>query len=123
MLVIKAFDTLHPIYGLIAVAMLPILLLTGRGSIALAALALILLKSLIDLAGLVASIGVYRRVTGRPTETRLGGALVLAFIEPFSFQLLRQVGAARGWLAFLRGSTDWGFHSRAAGELGERDLP
>ena len=122
MLVIKAFDTLQPVYGLAAFAMLPLLALTGRSGVALAGLALILLKSVVDIAGLFWSIGFYRRVTGRPTQARLAGAVPLALIEPFSFQLLRHVGAARGWFAFLRGSTEWGFHSRAGAELPERDL-
>ena len=50
----------------------------------------------------------------RPLLKGLGWALVAAIAEPFTFQLLRHVGAIYGWVAFLRGGQSWGRQTRTA---------
>jgi hypothetical protein len=39
-------------------------------------------------------------------------AMLAAIAEPFTFQLLRHLGAALGWLHFLRGGRSWGVQRR-----------
>ena len=49
------------------------------------------------------------------TSTRrasFGYGLLAALVEPFTFQLLRHVGAALGWVAFLTGQRLWTKQSR-----------
>jgi hypothetical protein len=36
-----------------------------------------------------------------------GFALLAAIVEPFSFQLLRHLGASWGWLRFITGKRGW----------------
>ena len=41
-------------------------------------------------------------------------SLLASFAEPFSFQLLRHLGACWGWVAFLSGGARWGRQTRTA---------
>jgi hypothetical protein len=47
----------------------------------------------------------------------LATALLAALLEPFTFQLLRHLGATLGWLSFLTGQMHWGKRTRTAAAL------
>lgn len=111
---VKTLDTLQPIYGLAAFAILVGLVATGRFMIALPILIVMVVKILIDLAFLLWSLRLYRRWTGRGDGLSAAGALLAAMLEPFSFQLLRHAGAIWGWHAFLTGRETWGRQRRTA---------
>jgi cellulose synthase/poly-beta-1,6-N-acetylglucosamine synthase-like glycosyltransferase len=108
MLPIKALDTLQPIYGLTAFALLIALVVSGKFDIALPVLGFIAAKIVADFMVYMWTIHIYQRVTGGRTQANFGAAVFAAILEPFSFQLLRHAGAAWGWIAFLRGNNEWG---------------
>ena len=112
MLPIKALDTLQPIYGLVAFLLLPIFLITDPVTSFVPAFGVTLGKIAIDLAFYVFSIELYRRWTQNRSGVRLSSALVAGIIEPFCFQPLRHLGAARGWIAFLTRDRAWGHQVR-----------
>jgi len=120
MLPVKAFDTMQPIYGLTAFALLLGFIFGGHGVIVVSIFSVIGLKTAIDLAFYVWSIHLYRRWTGQTSTTSLPMAVAAAIAEPFTFQLLRHTGAALGWLQFLRGGRAWGKQHRS-GLVGAAD--
>ncbi len=111
MLVVKAADTLQPVYGLTAFALLVTYVVSGRLTILAPVAAVIAAKIVIDLAFHLWSLGVYRRWTGAPAGST-GAAILASLVEPFSFQLLRHAGAVWGWLYFLAGRQSWGSQAR-----------
>ena len=111
---IKTLDTLQPVFGFTAFVILIALALLGRASIALPIIGVMLAKVVFDLAFLIWSIVLYRRWTGTREGLSVGGALLAALLEPFSFQLLRHAGALWGWQAFLSGRETWGVQRRTA---------
>ena len=108
MLPVKAADTLQPIYGLTAFALLLDYIFTGRLHVLLPVGAIILGKIAIDLCFHLWSVHLYRRWTGDRTSSAFSYAFMAAIIEPFSFQLLRHLGAALGWVMFLGRQRGWG---------------
>ena len=114
MLPVKALDTLQPIYGLAAFAILIGLVASGHFSVALPILIVMLAKIAVDLTFHLWSLGIYKRWTGQREGLGAGAALVAAVLEPFSFQLLRHAGAVWGWHAFLTGRESWGRQRRTA---------
>lgn len=112
MLPVKAIDTLQPLYGLTAFGLLVAYAARGRIDTLAPAAALIGAKITLDLAFHLWSVHLYRRWVGDRARASFGWALVAALVEPFSFQLLRHLGAALGWLAFLTGQSHWGRQSR-----------
>jgi len=114
MLPVKAMDRLQPAYGLAAFVILVALLLRGRFMLALPILLLMLAKVAVDLAFHLWSLGIYKRWTGQAEGLRLGPALIASFAEPFSFQLLRHIGAIWGWVVFLSGGGVWSKQKRTA---------
>ena len=120
MLPVKALDTLQPVYGLAAFAILIGLIVTGHFRIALPILIVMLAKIAIDLTFHLWSLGVYRRWTGQRHGLSIGPAILAAIAEPFSFQLLRHAGAIWGWIAFLTGRETWARQRRTAIEAGAR---
>ena len=113
MLPVKAFDTLQPLYGLAAFALLIYFAAAGRLSVAGPVAALIATKIVIDIAFHLWSVRLYRRWVCDTTRASLGWALAAALVEPFTFQLLRHCGAALGWISFLTGSRRWGRQQRS----------
>ena len=113
MLPVKAFDTVQPIYGLTAFALLLVFLFDRRGAIVLPIFSVIGAKIVIDYAFHVWSVHLYRRWTGDRAGSSLWMAVLTAIVEPFTFQLLRHLGAALGWVHFLRRSRAWGVQSRS----------
>jgi cellulose synthase/poly-beta-1,6-N-acetylglucosamine synthase-like glycosyltransferase len=117
MLPVKAVDTLQPIYGLTAFALLCAYAVQGRLAMLTAVGAVIAGKIALDLAFHLWSVHVYRRWVGEHTDASAPLALAAAIVEPFTFQLLRHVGATWGWLTFLAGRQTWGSQKRV-GALG-----
>ncbi|MPW15560.1 glycosyltransferase [Paraburkholderia sp. CNPSo 3157] len=122
MLPIKAFDTMQPVYGLTAFALLLGFIAGGHGLIVVSIFSVIGLKTAIDLAFYVWCIHLYRRWTGQTSGSSLPMAVAAAIAEPFTFQLLRHTGAVLGWLHFLRGGRSWGKQHRSGlvGATGRR---
>jgi cellulose synthase/poly-beta-1,6-N-acetylglucosamine synthase-like glycosyltransferase len=121
MLPVKALDTLQPVYGLVAFAILIWLVLARRFALALPILGIMIAKVLVDLAFHIWSLQLYKRWTGQRAGLSLGPALLASFAEPFSFQLLRHLGAVWGWIAFLTGRKSWARQHRGGiAALGER---
>jgi cellulose synthase/poly-beta-1,6-N-acetylglucosamine synthase-like glycosyltransferase len=112
MLPVKAADTLQPIYGLTAFALLIVYMLDGRFALVNPVLGVIGLKILIDFAFHLWSIHLYRRWTASSASISFGSGLLAALCEPFSFQILRHLGAAWGWVIFLTGEQNWGVQHR-----------
>jgi cellulose synthase/poly-beta-1,6-N-acetylglucosamine synthase-like glycosyltransferase len=116
MLPVKAIDTMQPIYGLCAFTLLLYYIFTGRISILVPVGSLILGKIIIDLAFHLWSIHLYRRWTGGVSQASFVLAILASFAEPFSFQLLRHLGASWGWFVFLSGRFTWGTVRKALPE-------
>ena len=114
MLPVKAFDTMQPVFGLAAFAILLVVLFSGRFHIVLPILIIMATKIVVDLTFHLASLKLYSRWTGQTKGLRLGPALAAAMLEPFSFQLFRHWGAILGWKAFLTGRETWARQSRTA---------
>ena len=114
MLPVKALDTMQPIYGLGAFAILVALIATGRFVLAFPVLLVMIAKIAVDLTFHLWSLGIYKRWTGRREGMGLAPAIAAAILEPFTFQLLRHAGAIYGWIAFLRGQQNWSRSSRTA---------
>jgi glycosyltransferase involved in cell wall biosynthesis len=122
MMPVKAIDTLEPIYGLTATALLLGFLVTGRFGAAVAAAGLTFGKIGLDVANIALLIAAYRRWTGDRSALSLGRAVLCLVFEPFSFQILRNLGAASGWVALASGAAVWGRSARRAplGNMPER---
>jgi cellulose synthase/poly-beta-1,6-N-acetylglucosamine synthase-like glycosyltransferase len=112
MLPVKAADTLQPIYGLTAFALLLVYLVTGRFVLVNLVLGVIGLKILVDFAFHLWSIHLYRRWAAPAARISFASGLLAALLEPFSFQILRHLGAAWGWGIFLTGAREWGTQHR-----------
>ncbi len=106
MLPVKAFDTLQPIYGLAALAILLGLIAARRTDVLVAVAAITLVKIAIDMAFHLWSLGLYRRWTGEGERAGVN-ALLASLVEPFSFQFLRHTAAALGWVTALSGRHRW----------------
>jgi len=113
MLPVKALDTLQPIYGLTAFALLIGFVAAGRYRLAFPILIVMIAKVIVDLAFHLWSLRLYRRWTGDAQSEGAAKAVLAAICEPFSFQLMRHAGAAWGWWTFLTGQHSWGRQSRS----------
>ncbi|MET0540878.1 MAG: glycosyltransferase [Variovorax sp.] len=120
MLPVKAIDTLQPLYGLAAFALLVVYLVRGELGILAPVAGVIGAKIALDLLFHLWSVHLYRRWIGRTSETSMAQALLAAVVEPFTFQILRHSGAALGWWMFLTGNSTWGRQARAGLVDGER---
>ncbi len=112
MLPVKAADTLQPIYGLTAAAILIDYLVTGRLGVAFAVSAVIGAKIALDLGFHLWSVWLFRRWLGVRARTSLPSAVLASLVEPFCFQILRHLGATAGWGVYLAGGASWGAQSR-----------
>jgi cellulose synthase/poly-beta-1,6-N-acetylglucosamine synthase-like glycosyltransferase len=106
MLCLKTLDLLLPIYALAAAVVL-IVLLSVRHFIPIFIVKLILAKLLFDLLLHAYSITLYSRWLGRRSSRLWIRSIGATLSEPFVFQIMRQLGAVFGWLAFLRGKVNW----------------
>ena len=123
MLPVKAIDTLQPLYGLAGTVLLVAYVLAGRVSLLMAVFSVIGAKLAIDLAFGAWSIRLYRRWTGDPDALDTASGLLAILLEPFSFQILRHLGAALGWVTFLTGRRQWGAVDRAGIGVGAPRAP
>jgi cellulose synthase/poly-beta-1,6-N-acetylglucosamine synthase-like glycosyltransferase len=107
MLCLKTLDLLLPIYALAAAVVLVILLCVHHGLQAFI-IKLIIAKLLFDLILHAYSIVLYQRWLNIPLSRKMWvRSLGATLSEPFVFQIMRQLGAVFGWLAFLRQKIDW----------------
>ena len=108
MLPVKTIDTVQPFYGLIAFIFLIYFLLSGKLSLLASVLVVISIKIIIDLVFHSWSVYLYKRWTNDSAQPKFSLAIAAAILEPFTFQLLRHLGAAMGWYYFLAGRKTWG---------------
>ncbi len=109
MLPIKAIDTMQPIFGLTAFVLLITFACLGRLTVVVPVLIVISTKVVIDIGFHLWWVHVYGRWTGQGSSPGgFGMALLSALAEPFSFQLMRHVGASWGWISFLTRRHQWG---------------
>ena len=107
MMCLKTLDLLLPIYAL-ASAIILVVLLAVRHFLPLFIIKVICIKLLFDLALHAYSIILYQRWLGIPLSKKMWVKSIGATLtEPFVFQIMRQMGAVFGWLAFLRRKIDW----------------
>jgi hypothetical protein len=112
MLPIKAIDTVQPLYGLTAFALLAVFVATNQIAILGPAVLVIAGKLVIDLVFQLWSVRRYRQWVDDPHRASLVAAAVATVVEPFTFRLLLQCGAMLGWFAFLSGGQRWGRQHR-----------
>lgn len=107
MLCLKTIDLLLPVYALAAaVVLIEILIL--KHSLDSFIVKLIIAKLFFDLILHAYSVILYQRWLGIPLSRKLWiQSLGATLTEPFVFQIMRQLGAVMGWLAFLRGQINW----------------
>jgi cellulose synthase/poly-beta-1,6-N-acetylglucosamine synthase-like glycosyltransferase len=107
MMCVKTLDLLLPVYALAAVVVL-IVILAVRHGLAPLIIKLIIAKLVFDLVMHAYAIVLYQRWLGIPLSRKLWlQSFGATLSEPFVFQILRQLGAVFGWLAFLRRRIDW----------------
>jgi hypothetical protein len=98
---------LLPIYALAAAVVL-IAILSVRHYLDSFIIKVIILKLIYDLVLHAYSIVIYQRWLGIPLSRKLWlQSFGATLTEPFVFQIMRQLGAVFGWLAFLRGQINW----------------
>ncbi len=107
MLPIKALDTVQPLIGVGGWWMLLWSLARGRMSLVFVVASCVGVKALFDLACQAWLWRGHRRWRGDVGSLSLGGTLLTAVIEPWTFQLLRLAGGVWGWVHFLTGRQRW----------------
>ncbi len=121
MMCIKTLDLLLPIYAL-ASAVVLVVLLSVRHTLPIFIIKVIALKLLFDLILHAYSIILYQRWLDIPFSRALWAQSIGATLtEPFVFQIMRQLGAVFGWLAFLRRKIDWAPQRPAVAEAALSD--
>lgn len=113
MLPVKALDTMQPIYGLLSLALVAAYAVSGRLALVGAIGLVVFGKIALDIGFHLWGVLLYRRWTGGRHPVGFGAALLASVIEPFSFQILRHLGAALGWVTVLTGNRTWGTQARA----------
>jgi cellulose synthase/poly-beta-1,6-N-acetylglucosamine synthase-like glycosyltransferase len=112
MMPIKAIDTVAPIYGLTAFALLLMYAATMQTAI-LGPVAVVLAgKLVIDLVFNVWTLRRYRRWVSDPHRGSVAGIAAMTLIEPITFRFALHCGAMLGWFAFLVGTPGWGRQHR-----------
>jgi len=107
MLCVKTLDLLLPIYALASAVVLIVLLSIHHG-LPIFIVKLIIAKLIFDLLLHAYSIRLYQRWLHWPLSLKfLLQSVGATLSEPFVFQIMRQLGAVLGWLAFLRRKIDW----------------
>ncbi len=103
-LLLKTIDLVLPLYGLFALLVLIFFILSG-GDIHPVIVWVLCAKLAYDLGIHLWSMSLHRWWQGGQGVTFL--TVMATISEPILFQPLRQLGAALGWIAFLRGHIDW----------------
>jgi len=92
----------------LAAAIILIEILLIRHFLGIFIVKLIILKLIFDLILHAYSIVLYQRWLDIPLSRKFWlQSLGATLSEPFVFQIMRQLGAVMGWLAFLRGKINW----------------
>jgi cellulose synthase/poly-beta-1,6-N-acetylglucosamine synthase-like glycosyltransferase len=112
MLPVKAMDTLQPLVGLFCMGMLLTTAAHGHGPWLQPVLQVMAVKWLIDMAFHAWAMLAYARWLGTTPLRRTWQHGLITLIEPFSFQMLRHLGAALGWLQLLQANAPWGTQER-----------
>ena len=107
MLPVKAVDTLAPLYGLTAFALLVYFLACGRFAVVGPVVLVVVGKLAVDVAFHLWALRRYRRWVGDPARANMAAAAAALVLEPVTFTLLLHTGALLGWLAFLRRGQRW----------------
>jgi hypothetical protein len=107
MMCLKTLDLLLPIYALASATVL-VALLSVRHHLPIFIVKLIIAKLIFDLLLHAYSIILYQQWLGIPLSRKLWlQSFGATLTEPFVFQIMRQMGAVFGWLAFLSGRINW----------------
>lgn len=107
MMCLKTLDLLLPVYALAAAVVLVLILVIHHGLDGFI-VKLVLAKLAFDLGMHAYSIVLYQRWLDIPFSRKLWlQSFGATLTEPFVFQIMRQMGAVLGWLAFLRRKIDW----------------
>jgi cellulose synthase/poly-beta-1,6-N-acetylglucosamine synthase-like glycosyltransferase len=112
MLPVKAVDTVAPIFGLMAFALLIGYAATSQTDILGPALLVVVGKLALDVVFGLWAMRRYRAWVADPARGSLLGIAMVTIIEPFTFRLMLQCGAMLGWFAFLGGGQRWGRQHR-----------
>jgi cellulose synthase/poly-beta-1,6-N-acetylglucosamine synthase-like glycosyltransferase len=112
MMPIKAIDTVQPLYGLTAAALLLVYTATMQTAILGPVAVVIAGKLAIDLVFNVWALSRYRRWVSDPRRGSVAGIAAVTLIEPFTFRFVLHCGAMLGWFAFLVGTPRWGRQHR-----------
>jgi hypothetical protein len=85
-----------------------IILLIVNHALSIFIVKLLIAKLVFDLIMHAYAIMLYQRWLGIPLTRKMWLQSIGATLtEPFVFQIMRQLGAVLGWLAFLRRKIDW----------------
>jgi cellulose synthase/poly-beta-1,6-N-acetylglucosamine synthase-like glycosyltransferase len=104
---IKTADMLLPVYGLCAVVALLVQIACGVRPTGIVLYAIVF-KLAYDLLCHFVSVILNARWLGQKLTPGFAARAMLATLtEPVGFQFARQVGALLGWVAYLRGRTEW----------------
>lgn len=112
MLPVKALDTVQPLYGLTALGLLVYFVVTRDVAVLVPIAVVVIGKLLVDMVFQVWSTRVYRRWVDDGKRASLAGAALASLVQPITFQVMLQLGAVLGWLAFLTGAGRWGVQTR-----------
>ncbi len=122
MLPVKAVDTVAPVFGLVAFALLVGYAATRQTDILGPVLLVVAGKLVLDVVFGLWAMRRYRSWVSDPARGSLVGITMMTIIEPLTFRLMLQCGAMLGWIAFLAGGQQWGRQQRF-GLSGSGDAP
>ena len=113
MLPVKALDAFQPLFILSAAALVLIFALGGHWQVLRPVGVLIALKMALDFSFQLLGLRLFRRWTGHAVSGHPMLVAMCAALEPLSFLLLRNLGAASGWVAALTGARSWARSKRS----------
>jgi cellulose synthase/poly-beta-1,6-N-acetylglucosamine synthase-like glycosyltransferase len=112
MLIVKALDTLQPLYGLMSYALLLFFAFTKPFAFIEPILLALGIKIALDMAFTLWSLFLYSQWTGISQRRYIPIAMLAIVLDPFSFTLVRHWGALLGWSAFLTNRQSWASQRR-----------
>ena len=121
MLPIKAVDTVQPLLGLATFVLLLGTIATGHWDVLGPVVAVLAAKIGLDLALHLWAAQLSKSWADSAVQVDLGRAIVAVLVGPVSFQMLRHLGAALGWVSFLTGDRTWARPARV-GLVAVRDV-
>jgi cellulose synthase/poly-beta-1,6-N-acetylglucosamine synthase-like glycosyltransferase len=112
MLIVKALDTMQPLYGLLAYGLLLAFILTKPFAFVEPILLALAIKIGLDMAFTAWLLFLYSRWTGIKQWRYLPVAMLAILFDPLSFTLIRHWAALLGWSAFLTNKQSWASQRR-----------